>query len=263
MEYTYRQKGADSMYKTWHSHSGYMFIYTYSDGGSIVSRERTYPIKRGALAVIAPGKYHYTMPKDQKSYERSKLFLTREEAALYFAPLGFFNIGSGDLIYADLPSNEIDAAEECLERLKLRLEDKKYETAAVCEAISELAVLIDKYTADKESGELDRMSKAVMFINDRISESISIDEIALAANMSKYHFCRSFKRAIGLTVMEYILKTRIMLAKSMLVSEDTSVQDISEHCGFSSVSYFCRAFKEEVGKTPLEYRRKRSGSLLP
>ena len=80
MEYTHKQKGADKMYKTWHAQSGYMFIYTYSDGGSIVSRERTYPIKKGALAVVAPGKYHYTMPKDQELYERSKLFLTRDEA---------------------------------------------------------------------------------------------------------------------------------------------------------------------------------------
>ena len=103
MEYTHRQKGADKMYKTWHAQSGYMFIYTYSEGGSIVSREHTYPIRRGALAVVAPGKYHYTMPKDQELYERSKLFLTRDEAKLYFAPLGFFELSEKALIYASLP----------------------------------------------------------------------------------------------------------------------------------------------------------------
>ena len=66
-----------------------------------------------------------------------------------------------------------------------------------------------------------------------------------------------------LTVMEYILKTRVMLAKGMLSSTDEPVLRVSEECGFSSVGYFCRAFKSEVGLTPLAYRkekRKKPGS---
>jgi AraC-like DNA-binding protein len=39
------------------------------------------------------------------------------------------------------------------------------------------------------------MSLAVRFINENITDDISVDAIARAANMSKYHFCRSFKRA--------------------------------------------------------------------
>lgn len=257
MEYTHRQKGADEMYKTWHAQSGYMFIYTYSEGGSIVSREHTYPIRRGALAVVAPGKYHYTMPKDQELYERSKLFLTRDEAKLYFAPLGFFELSEKALIYASLPESEIPSAEECLERLSVTLSDERYSSASVCEAVSRLAVLLDKYATDKEEGEFDGMSLAVRFINENITENISVDAVARAANMSKYHFCRSFKRAVGLTVMEYILKTRVMLAKGMLSSTDEPVLRVSEECGFSSVGYFCRAFKSEVGLTPLAYRKEK------
>ena len=257
MEYTHRQKGADKMYKTWHAQSGYMFIYTYSDGGSIVSREQTYPIKRGTLAVVAPGKYHYTMPKDQELYERSKLFLTRDEAKKYFAPLGFFDVGDGALIYAALPETEIPLIEECLERLAAGVSDERYASASVCEAISRLAVLLDKYATDKEEGDFDGMSLAVRFINENITEDIGIDAVARAANMSKYHFCRSFKRAVGLTVMEYVLQTRVMLAKGMLSSTNESVLRVSEDCGFSSVGYFCRAFKAEVGLTPLAYRKEK------
>jgi AraC-like DNA-binding protein len=55
--------------------------------------------------------------------------------------------------------------------------------------------------------------------------------------------------------MNYILKTRIILAQDMLSKEKLSVAEISERCGFSSISYFCRVFKNETGKTPLEYRR--------
>jgi AraC-like DNA-binding protein len=234
-----------------------MFIYTYSDGGRIVSRERTYPIKRGALAVVAPGKYHYTMPKDQELYERSKLFLTRDEGKLYFAPLGFFDVGESALIYASIPESEIASAEECLDSLAVGLADEKYGSASVCEAVSRLAVLLDKYATDKEDGGFDGMSLAVRFINENITDDISVDAIARAVNMSKYHFCRSFKRAVGMTVMEYILKTRVMLAKGMLSATDEPVLRISEECGFSSVGYFCRVFKSEVGSTPLAYRKEK------
>jgi len=56
-------------------------------------------------------------------------------------------------------------------------------------------------------------------------------------------------------VMEYILKTRIVLAKNDLLKTNLSITEISEQNGFSSVSYFCRAFKEEEKLSPLQYRK--------
>ena len=118
-------------------------------------------------------------------------------------------------------------------------------------------MLLDKNTTEKEHSLSDFMSIAVKFINDNITEELSIDEIASFANVSKYHFCRTFKKIMGLTVMEYILKTRIMLAKNLLASSSKSILAISEECAFSGVSYFCRAFKDEVGLSPLQYRKSR------
>jgi AraC-like DNA-binding protein len=55
--------------------------------------------------------------------------------------------------------------------------------------------------------------------------------------------------------MEYILATRIVLAKEMLQKTDLTVGEISERCGFSSISYFCRVFKQDTGRTPLGFRK--------
>ena len=73
--------------------------------------------------------------------------------------------------------------------------------------------------------------------------------------MSKYHFCRVFKNNTGQTVMSYILKTRIVLARTMLKKENLTVSEVSRLCGFSSVSYFCRVFKEKTGVSPLKYKK--------
>ena len=80
--------------------------------------------------------------------------------------------------------------------------------------------------------------------------------------MSKYHFCRQFKQHIGLTVMKYILRTRITLAKIDLVKTNLSVSEISEKNGFSSVSYFCRIFNETEGCSPLQFRKKVRSDFL-
>ena len=96
---------------------------------------------------------------------------------------------------------------------------------------------------------------AIEYINSHISEEIKIDNVCEIIHISKYHFCREFKRLTGQTPMQYVLRTRITLAKNMLSKGDVSVQRISEMCGFRSVSYFCRAFRQECGMTPLEFKK--------
>ena len=66
---------------------------------------------------------------------------------------------------------------------------------------------------------------------------------------------RLFKEKIGLTVMDYILKTRVTMAKELLCKTDLSVTEISESCGFSSISFFSRTFKNETGVSPLKYKK--------
>ena len=77
----------------------------------------------------------------------------------------------------------------------------------------------------------------------------------MSVHMSKYHLCRRFKNITGFTIMEYILKTRLAAAKNMLKTESISITEISEKCGFSSVSYFSRVFKEHTGITAIAYRK--------
>ena len=62
--------------------------------------------------------------------------------------------------------------------------------------------------------------------------------------------------------MEYILKSRIALAKELLYTSKKSISEISEDCGFSSLSYFSRSFKAEVGLTPLQYHKNHFAKII-
>ncbi|MBQ3234887.1 MAG: helix-turn-helix domain-containing protein [Clostridia bacterium] len=65
----------------------------------------------------------------------------------------------------------------------------------------------------------------------------------------------AFKRLTGETVVSYLMKRRLELAKTMLIDTDKSVLEISEAIGYDSESYFINLFKKHAGVTPLAYRK--------
>jgi len=65
-----------------------------------------------------------------------------------------------------------------------------------------------------------------------------------------------------MTVMEYITKTRIIMAMAMLREERISVTEVALASGFGSGSHFSKVFKETVGITPLDYRKEKTSEKL-
>ena len=255
------ERGKDAHFKLWHAlpEEENMIIYFHSDGGSIVCRDRVYPIKKGALCFIGAGKYHYTMPSEPLVYDRSKIFISssllRSIVSLISDGKDFSRFTWDSIVYAELNDTDRTLCEGIFNELdgSFSLHHKK-----ACQTMSVVALLklIEDNSIDGENSVSGSLGGAIDFINKNIFREITIDEICSAVHISKYHFCRRFKQNMGMTVMDYILKTRIVLAKNMLEKENTSVSEVSDRCGFSSVSYFCRVFKESVGESPLKYKKR-------
>ena len=258
----YHERGKDPLFKIWHASEQAMFIYMHSDGGSIVCNENTYPIKKGALCFVGAGKYHYTMPDNPQAYNRSKIFVAAESLSeiLKFLPANPISHESSSkaFIYAMVDESERDRVEAIFEKISRYENDGEYAEWMLTSCIIELLVFLNKYTVEKTFQAVGVMSLAMEYINENIQRDISIDEICAAVHMSKYHFCRQFKKITGTTVMNYIKKTRVIMAKNMLINESLSVAEISNRCGFSSISYFSRIFKEETGVSPLKYKKNKS-----
>lgn len=83
----------------------------------------------------------------------------------------------------------------------------------------------------------------------------SVSECAEFCNMSKAHFTRVFKKTVGDTPIQFILKIRIERAKELLDFTDKSIADIAESSGFQDQNYFARIFKKLVGLSPTQYRK--------
>ncbi len=253
------QKGQDFYYKTWHAIGMHMLIYIHSGTGSIVTEEKNYRMQKGCLCFVGADKFHHTLPDDPKVYVRSKIFLSGEVLARLlsvFPPqLGAETLFTPtSLVYARLSSAQQEKIEECLSEIHTSAEGYGGEAVRMCSYMQLLTWALNNAT-DSISPAHGLLQRAVEYINTHIAESITIEDICRASHISKYHFCRKFKETTGFTVMEYILKSRLTRAKSMLRNTRLPVSEISEKCGFSSISYFCRVFKEDEGSTPLRYRK--------
>ena len=82
----------------------------------------------------------------------------------------------------------------------------------------------------------------------------SIDNIARAASLSRFHFVREFRAVFGETPAQCRTRARLDRAKQLLLGSDASVTDICMDIGFSSVGSFSTLFRKQYGLAPSRYR---------
>lgn len=92
------------------------------------------------------------------------------------------------------------------------------------------------------------------FLEDNYGEGISLESTAAAFHISKEHLSRTFKRQIGMTVNDCLVKIRMEKAARLLRESNAAIKDIMILCGYTDLAYFYRVFKKYFGVAPGEYR---------
>ena len=88
----------------------------------------------------------------------------------------------------------------------------------------------------------------------RFFEPLGVDDLARAAGLSKAHFSREFRRALGETPHQYLLTRRLERAAELLRNTDRSIADVCFTVGLSSVGSFTTRFGRTFGMSPTAYR---------
>lgn len=96
------------------------------------------------------------------------------------------------------------------------------------------------------------------YILENLDKDLSLESLSKRANLSTYHFARTFKRHVGVSPHDFLIDARINLAAFYLKSTDDPIKNIAYACGFSNESTFCTTFKNRLGVTPTRYRMKTS-----
>lgn len=106
--------------------------------------------------------------------------------------------------------------------------------------------------AAPESG---RLARALRYIEEHLHDTISVDDIAQAVDLSAFHFSRAFKRWTGESPHRYLLNVRLEKAQELLLRSDLPLASIATAVGFYDQSHLGAHFKRRFGITPRELRR--------
>lgn len=104
-------------------------------------------------------------------------------------------------------------------------------------------------------GWVESISEAIAYIEENLTEELSIEEIAKQGNFSPFYFQKGFAMLCGFTVGEYIKKRRLSLAGNDLIQSDQKIIEIALKYGYDSPDSFTKAFTRFHGVTPTSVRK--------
>ncbi|NBC69831.1 helix-turn-helix domain-containing protein [Paenibacillus sacheonensis] len=99
------------------------------------------------------------------------------------------------------------------------------------------------------------MNWITSFISFRLSEPLSVQEMAARANLSPSRFSAKFKEQFGVAPHRYLLRLRIQHAMELLRDPDLAMEEIAAYCGFADIHHFAKTFKKETEATPGAFRK--------
>ncbi|MER7250634.1 helix-turn-helix domain-containing protein [Kribbella sp. NPDC000426] len=110
------------------------------------------------------------------------------------------------------------------------------------------------YTAAPDTALRSRIDKICGHLRQAHTREIGLTEVAELVHMSPTSFSRFFRRAMGLTLTEYLGQLRVDTACQLLITTELPVTEVSLRSGYANLSNFNRRFRELKGMTPRDYR---------
>src|SRR5262249_53162901 len=99
-----------------------------------------------------------------------------------------------------------------------------------------------------------RILETIRIIENRFRDRLSVAELARAANMSSYHFLRTFRGVVGVTPHRFVVQTRLRHAAVQIATTGEPISAIAFDAGFGDLSTFVGTFRRTFGLTPSDYR---------
>jgi len=117
-----------------------------------------------------------------------------------------------------------------------------------------LSMVSNELMIKEAAAEPPAVVRARAFIAEHLGEQLGLHQVAQAAHMSAFYFCKIFKGATGLTFTDYIARARVEKTKQLLLNPHMRVSEAAYEAGFQSLSQFNRVFRRIVGEAPSAYR---------
>lgn len=132
------------------------------------------------------------------------------------------------------------------------LTNPEYKTRIMHDMIRQYCLLIQNHAQSNYSKLIQRV---MILVEANLSSDLSLKAIAGELNINASYLSHLFRKEVGITLTEYVNRTRIEESLTCLNSTDLQIQAIGQKVGIYDLAYFTKLFKKQIGMSPSEYRR--------
>lgn len=238
--------------------SSFLFFYVENGEGSLTYQNQIYTMKKGDCAFIdCRNKYSQSSsPKNLWSLKWVH-FYSSNMSEIYAKYLE----RGGQACFSVIDEENKNPFVPILDLIMETASSSSYiRDMKINEELSKLLTILMEYSWNPEMAKTANntglnIADVRTFIDQNYMEKISLEAVAKQFNVNKSYLLRLFKENTGVTVNNYILQKRILMAKNELRFSNKTLDVIAEDCGFEGQNYFIRVFKNIEGLTPSEYRK--------
>lgn len=129
-------------------------------------------------------------------------------------------------------------------------------SGSVASILNILARSIEKKYVEQANEIDNRFGEILRYINTHIidSEKLRLPILADKFGISKTYFSEYFKKQAGVSLADYILRSRLSIVETKVLHTDLSLKEIAYQLNFTDSSHLARSFKKVYGKTVKEFR---------
>ena len=224
----------------------HLILVTVAGCGRLQIRDREYRLTPGTVAIVPRNIPHaYQTPKDG-SWE---FYWMHPDGALADRFLDA-------LVRKEICVKQVDDVGQYgtkMERIMALCKEKRADTAY--RISSELSSIFHDIALQfHHAGPQTLSEQAMQYLEAHYKEPLKLDRVAAELFVSVPYLIRVFRREVGCTPHQYLLKHRLSCALFYLKLSDLSVDEIAAMTGFSSASHFISLFRSQYGCTPGQYR---------
>lgn len=260
-----------------HTHNCIEVVYVRSGMARHHMADINYEVRKGDLIIVNYGVPHAFIPLDDSDEDFTTydlLFITELFEITGIDSRDFSALASSYLFYSLFEGSEpLDNSLNLIRSGSSRefgeLFDRIYDEytnrksgfmnmirAYLIQLITKIFREIDEKTNYITTSEQrDVVNKAIEYMKQNYNTPINLNNLVTDIFFSKDYFRQLFKTTTGMSITDFIQKTRIDEAKKLLLTTERSVFDIAGECGFKDTTFFYKTFKKITGKTPGEYRK--------
>ena len=243
----------------YHYHEFYKLLFLISGKGSYSIEGKRYMLHAGDIVLLDKQLVHRPEFEEENTYERVILYISPEFLEIQSASDGnlaeCFSENCGHILRPD--DNIGKYLFKQLYALENTLNDTGFGRTVLCNSILlKLLVLLNRAMLEKESLHPDpifpkskRMQEMIQYLNDHLTEEISIDHLAEKFYLSRYHMMRRFKEETGTTIHTYLSDQRLLMARD-LIRQGHPATEACFLSGFQNYASFSRAYGKLFGTTP-------------